>query len=380
MTKDPHGTALSFTRPTWVEINQANLAANFRLVKQLVGAQVKILAAVKADAYGHGMEPMARALAGCGADVLGVASADEALALSQAGIRTPVLILGLVSTDAERRRAVSVSAEVTVADYSGARLLQRAVPAGRRVVVHVKVDTGMGRLGMWHSEAVAQVRKIKALSRLTIGGLYTHLSSADTDARFTREQIRRLEAIVNELAGVGIRIPLVHAANSSAVLRQPAAFFTMVRPGLMLYGMSPLAAGRTRAWLKPVLSFKTRIAFLKTVGKGRSISYGRTFIAPRRTLIATIPVGYADGYRREFSSQARVLVRGRYARVVGRVCMDQTMIDVGHIPGVHVGDSVVLIGSQAGKRITAEQLAAWAHTIPYEITCAISRRVPRIYR
>jgi alanine racemase len=248
------------------------------------------------------------------------------------------------------------------------------------VPVHVKIDTGMGRIGIAPEEAADFVEALRKLPGIDVQGLMTHFADADLrDKGYASKQLDRFESLIAELHVRGIDIPVRHAANSAAILDYRRALFTMVRPGLMLYGYNPLEAGADKADLKPVLSLVTRIAFLKNVPAGIPISYGRTFTTKRRSLIATLPIGYADGYSRSLSNSGEVIVRGVRVPVVGRVCMDMCMIDVTDVAGVCEGDNVVLIGTQGSERITAHDIAVKTGTIAYEVLCGIGSRVPRVY-
>jgi alanine racemase len=300
--------------------------------------------------------------------------------LRRAGIDAPILMMGsLFPEQAEALTALRLTPVIYTMDT--ARALSRAAQKLKTTVsVHVKIDTGMGRIGIAPEEADGFITLLRGLPDIDIQGLMTHFADADLrDKEFASKQMDRFGALVRRLSEKGIPVPLIHAANSAAVLDYQRALFTMVRPGLMLYGYSPLEAGAARADLLPVLSLVTRIAYLKRVAAGISISYGRTFITKRDSLIATLPIGYADGFSRGLSNRGEVLIRGRRAPVVGRVCMDMCMADVTDIPGVSEGDDTVLIGSQSRERITAEEIAAKIGTIPYEVLCGISGRVPRIY-
>ncbi|MBU1924808.1 MAG: alanine racemase [Candidatus Omnitrophica bacterium] len=367
---------------TWVEINLRNLVYNFHQVKKIVGKNIKILAPVKANAYGHGIVETAKILAYCGADYLGVANTEEAQVLKRAGLKTPILILGAMFSSSEIKQALKLNVRVTVPDYRTARLLDRwaRLLGKKKVPVHIKIDTGMGRIGVWHTAAEDFIVKVAKLNRIFIEGLYTHFSSADTDMAFTGKQVEIFEGLLRRLKAKKIEIPFKHASNSSAVGRLRDLSLNMVRPGIMLYGMYPHKNLEEFFDLKPVLSFKSRIVYLKDVAAGRSISYGRTFTARANTRVATVAVGYADGYMRALSNRAKVIIRNKYARVIGRVCMDQIMVDVGHIPKVKIGDEVILIGAAGKKRVSAEDLAKICSTIPYEISCAISERIPRFFK
>jgi alanine racemase len=270
----------------------------------------------------------------------------------------------------------------TVFTIAGVRALsEAAVKLQTTVAVHIKIDTGMGRIGIAPEDAPRLIAEIRGFNGVEIQGLMTHFADADLcNKQFASQQMERFERLLKTLDADGIAIPVRHAANSAAVLDFPRALFTMVRPGLMLYGYNPLEKGATlQADLQPVLSLVTRIAFLKKVPAGVPVSYGRTFVTGRESIIATLPIGYADGYSRGLSNKAEVLVRGVRAPIVGRVCMDMCMIDVTDIPGVTEGEDVVLIGSQGSERITADEIAAKTGTIAYEVLCGISSRVPRVY-
>jgi len=251
---------------------------------------------------------------------------------------------------------------------------------GHKAKVHIKIDTGMGRMGIWHEEALNLVKKVSAESGMILEGIYTHFSSAGRDDFFTAYQIEAFEKLLSSIEKNWIKIPLRHAANSIATVDFHRAHLNLVRPGLVIYGMYPKHTFPRIIKLKPALELKTRVVFIKDTPPGRSISYGRTFITHKHTKIATLPIGYADGYGRKLSNKAEVLIRGRRARVVGKITMDQTMVDVGHINGVKMGDEVVLIGKQGREEIRAENLARMAESIAYEVVCGISNRVPRVYK
>lgn len=366
-------------RPTAAMIDLCALDHNFEEVKRRVGGR-KILAVVKAQAYGHGAVRVSRRLLALGADMLGVALVEEGKELRDAGIDAPILVMGAMFPE---QAAAAVSLRLTPAIFtpSLAQALSDAARALKtKAAVHVKIDTGMGRIGVSPEGAPRLIAEMKKMDGLEVRGLMTHFADADLrDKQFASKQMGRFETLIKALEAGGIDIPVRHAANSAAVLDFGRALFTMVRPGLMLYGYNPLEAGAEAADLRPALSLVTRIAFLKTVPAGTPISYGRTFVTERESVIATLPIGYADGYGRGLSNKGEALVRGARARVAGRVCMDMCMIDVTGIPGVREGDEVVLIGSQNGERITADELAAKTGTIAYEVLCGVSSRVPRIY-
>jgi alanine racemase len=363
-------------RPTWAEINCRNLVWNFKQVKKIVGPSTKIMACVKADAYGHGLVPIARALVSCGADYLSVASVDEAIRLRDERITVPVVVLGAaLKTDIEPLVRYRITPTICSFDVASA-LNRRAAHARKPLAIHVKVDTGMGRIGVLAHNAFGFVQRLIALKHLCIEGICTHLACTDTDTQFTRHQISLFNSLKKQLEAAGIRIAFFHAANSLGAIDYPESRFNMVRPGLVLYGLHPrypLAVA-----LRPVLALKTRVVFYKRVPKGYGISYGRTYVTRRPTTIVTVPLGYGDGYPRNLSNRAPVLIGARRFTISGRICMDQIMVDVGDHRIRH-GQEVVLIGRQGNEVITAEALAGLADTIPYEIVCGLGSRVPRVY-
>lgn len=364
-------------RPTWAEINLRSLDYNFNLVKRLVGAKVKILVPVKADAYGHGIIVISKRLEKLGVDYLGVASIDEGIALRENKIKNPILVLSPIFPDGVEA-VLKHNLIPSVCTWELAlKLNQQAARRNQKAPIHIKVDTGMQRVGIDHHSARKFIRRVSGLKNIIIEGIFTHFPCADNKPAFTREQIKMFEALIQELEKEGIHILLKHASNSLGVLDYPAGHFNMVRPGLMVYGLSP--RDRVRHTLLPVLSLKTRIAYIKDVEKGKGVSYGHTYVTCRRTRLATLAVGYGDGYPRSLSNKAFCLIGGKRARIVGRVCMDQMMADVTDIRGVKAGQEVILIGKQKGESVSAEELAVLAGTIPYEIVCNLGHRVPRIY-
>jgi len=364
-------------RPTVATIDLGALAHNYTEAARRADGR-NVLSVVKAQAYGHGAVPVARKLVELGSAMLGVALVEEGRDLRDAGITVPILVMGPVFPE-QAEEIVRAKLTPAVFTQEQARALSAAVAGTTaKVAVHVKVDTGMGRIGVGAEEALAFITTISGLPGISVEGLMTHFADADLrDKAFAASQLDRFEALLRSLELKGMSIPLRHAANSAAVLEYDRALLTMVRPGLMLYGYNPLESGTT-VDLRPVLSLTTRIAFVKEVPAGVPISYGRTFVSKRESLIATIPIGYADGYGRGLSNKGEALVRGVRVPVAGRVCMDMTMLDVTGVPGVAEGDEVVLIGRQGGQRITADDIAAKTGTIAYEVLCGISGRVPRI--
>ncbi len=370
-------------RPTWLEVDLDAIAHNTRLIKQVIGPEVALMAVLKADGYGHGAVKVARTALNNGAVYCGVASLNEAAALRAANIDAPILILGYTPAW-HAREALLRDVTVTLYDLDVARAFSRAaIDLQRPARVHIKIDTGMGRLGVLPPDAVAFINAVAALPGIAIEGLFTHFSCADSDPAFTRLQLARLLQIVHS-PNLKLQNPKwIHAANSAATLALPDTRLNMTRVGLALYGLSPFGADQTElpeaiAHLRPALAWKTTISQVKTLPDGAPVSYGATYRCQGERRIAVIPVGYADGFRRAPQHFGEVLVRSRRAPIVGRVCMDQTMIDVTDIPGVRMGDEVVLIGRQGHERITAEDVAARLGTINYEVVSAILPRVPRV--
>ena len=368
------------TRPAWIEVDFKAVAENLKFLRHRIGVR-KIMGTVKANAYGHGLVEVARFLEREGIDMLGVSILDEATQLRQAGIRSPILIMGTILAE-EADRAVELNVIPTLNSFTVAESINEAGRRrSRKIVAHVKVDTGMGRFGELPERTIEYFNRLRTLEYLRIDGIYTHFSNADEqDDPFTRKQIETFKQVIDTLMEKGFHIPVQHAANSAAILNYPESYFTMVRPGNTLYGLYPSDKVDKCIPLKPALSWKSRILTRKDIPGGWSVSYGRTYVAPEAKKIAIIPVGYADGYSRHFSNRGQVLIHGRRAPIIGLICMDQFMIDVSGIPEATVGDEVVLIGRQRGDQITADDLAKALGTINYEIICGISCRVPRIYR
>jgi alanine racemase len=369
-------------RPTWVEIDLNAIASNTRHIKSLVGPNVQVMAALKADAYGHGALKVARTVLHNGASMLGVATVSEAAPLREANITAPILVFGYVPLW-QMREAICLDVSVTLYSTETAYALSRAaLDLSKMVKVHVKIDTGMGRLGIHHeqlNEIIALMRLIKLLPGLELEGLYTHFSQADAeDKTHAYLQLDRFQHILHALRELGLRPPMVHAANSAATLTLPAAHFDMVRPGIAIYGLHPSPSVRLPDSFRPALSFKTQVSQVKWLPAGEGISYGSTYITTRPTLVAVLPVGYADGFRRAPTTWGSVLVHGQQAPILGHVCMDQCMVDVTHIPQTRMGDEVVLIGRQGETTLTAENVAERLGTINYEVVSEILARVPRV--
>jgi alanine racemase len=386
LSKIPDRRSLILDGRTWAEVSLAALGANFHAVQKHVGTAVTICAVVKADGYGHGAVECALALEAEGAPWLGVTDAAEGRALRSAGIWTRVLLMtGIWKGEEDGIVAHNLTPTVWEAWH-----IERLEKAARKqqvnLPVHLKVDTGMNRLGATVGALPQLCEKLAACRHLHLEGVSTHFASAEVlDAEDAPRQMQRFEQALAVLAEHGLHPPLVHMGNSAAVSARPDTWKTMVRPGILLYGYSLpiLRNGESTPPpslpLAPVLTWKTRVLTVKDVAAGEAVGYMGSYVTKEPSRIAVLPVGYADGYPRLLSNRARVIVRGEYARVVGRVSMDLTTVDVGHIPDVAVGDEVILIGAHNGKNVDAVELARLCESVPYEILCGISQRVPRVY-
>jgi alanine racemase len=371
-------------RPTWAEIDLEALAANFNIVKNHVGPDVNVMTVVKANAYGHGATECAPRLEREGANWFGVALPEEGIELRDAGITKPILCLaGFWSGQAETliaRNLVPVVYRLDVIEAFDRAARERGVVAD----VHVKIDTGMGRLGVRFDEVSEFASALKGFPNIRIDGLMTHFAAADEPScgPLTQDQIDRFDGAAVVFRAHGFTPTYQHLANSAGIFGQPGAWGNMVRPGGVLYGLwrDILAPGDRAQDFQPVMSLHSRIALLKWVPPGETVGYGCTFEASRKTLVATIPIGYDDGYMRALSNRGHAIIRGVYATVIGRISMDLTLIDVTNVPGVQQDDEVILMGHDAGLAVSAEDLAKTASTLSYEITCGIGERVPRVYR
>ncbi len=369
-------------RPVWAEVDLTAIAHNIGILRGATRSGAMFMAVVKANAYGHGVIPVAHEAIAAGADRLGVATIEEAVQLAQAGITAPIHVLSEIPNDpADMCAALDHGFILTICRAETARAVDAAA-AGRRAKVHVKVDTGMNRLGIPYNPetVVAFVQTLLNCKNIDVEGIFTHFATADDPASdFAQIQLTRFTAALDELARRGICPPIKHAANSAAIIDLPESHLDMVRAGIAIYGLSPSPALAGRVDLRPALSLKSRISFVKDVSAGEGISYGHSFKTSRPSQIATLPLGYADGYSRILSNKTQVLVGGLKAPNVGTICMDQFMVDVTDIPNVAAGTEIVLIGSQNGETISADDIAARLGTINYEVVCMLSARVPRIY-
>jgi len=365
---------------TYIEVDLDAIAHNVRAIKTHIGPDVMLIAVVKANAYGHGAVEVARTALRHGASRLAVARAAEGIHLRQAGITAPILVMNY-TLPGEIEAACAHDLMLTVADRASVETVSALTGRlGRRLPVHVKIDTGMGRFGLLPDEALPFVEHAAGLPGVWIEGLYTHFAVADlADKDYTRHQFRVFEAVRAQLAAANHAIPVCHVANSAAALDLSEMRLDAVRAGIAIYGLRPSTEVDPAVPLRPALALKSHVARVRTLPAGASISYGRTYITPHAMPVALIPVGYGDGYHRLLSNRGAVLINGQRAPIVGRVCMDQFVVDVSGAGPVALGDEVVLIGSQGEARITADEVAAWAETINYEVTTGLLPRAPRVY-
>jgi len=369
--------------PVWVETDLKALDHNIKEICRVVGPGVEVMAVVKANAYGHGLVEVSRTVLAGGANRIAVARSAEGVELRRAGVTAPILVLGYTPPGLIPE-VVEYGLEQTIHERDYALLVDGlAAGLGARLPVHLKVDTGMGRIGVvaGSGSTVREIKEMASLPNLDPVGIFTHFAAADeADRSYTIRQLEIFHHLLAALEREGLHFTLRHAANSAGLIGFPESRLNLVRAGIIIYGLYPSEqVDRGSISLKPVMSFKTRVVQVKEVGPGASLSYGCTYITPRASTIATLSVGYADGYSRQLSSRGEVLVRGRRAPVVGRVCMDQCLVDVSGIPGVAAGDEVVLFGRQGGQELAVEEVARWIGTINYEVVCMVAARVPRIY-
>lgn len=364
------------------EIDTSALLHNISQVRKKVGKNVKIMPVIKANAYGHGAAEVAHVLEN-DADFFAVAVVEEAAELRNIGIKKPIIILSYVSPKLYPE-VIENDVTLTIFGTETARILsEEAKRAGKISKIHIAVDTGMNRIGFYCSdEAAENIKEISKMPNLFIEGIFSHFATADeVNKEFSVKQKNKFMGFCNKLENEGIKIPIKHICNSAAVMDFDDCYFDMVRSGIITYGLYPSDEVNKKALdLMPALSLKSHVSFIKTVKKGEGISYGQTYIADRDMPVATIPVGYADGYPRLLSNKGRVLINGRFAPILGRVCMDQMMVDISHIKNVSVEDIVTLIGRDGNEVITCEEIASLAQTINYEVICSIGKRVPRIYK
>jgi alanine racemase len=366
-------------RPVWAEIDLAALRHNLKAIRRLIGPRVRQMAVVKAEAYGHGGLEVARTAVRAGADWLGVALPEEGIALREGGLTAPILVFAPLQVE---QAAVFLEYQLTATVCMiepVVALARLATKRGQAAPVHVKVDTGMGRIGLTPREAEKFIKKLTLIPGIVIDGVYSHLATADqANKEYAETQAVRFSNLVQRLDVAGLLPANVHLANSAGVLELPQTHYNMVRTGIMLYGLYPSSeVDQGKIALRPILSLKTKVVYVKKVSLGTGISYGQRYHTKEEATIATLPLGYADGWARQLESQAEVLIGGKKYPIVGAICMDQCMVDLGR-DSAEIGTEVVLIGQQGRARITADEIAAKLGTINYEVTCMISDRVPRI--
>ncbi|HLZ36140.1 MAG TPA: alanine racemase [Nitrospira sp.] len=374
-------TSTANLHTTYASVNLAALSHNLSRIQDRLTAGSGVMAVVKANAYGHGAVEISRALVQQGISRLAVASVKEGMALREAGITADILVL----VDLFDEHIPDLLAHRLTPVITAPRLLPTLAKAAEErnlsFPIHIKIDTGMGRLGFSPNDVATLFDGLSAWKSLRVEGFMTHLADSDgDDPGHAEQQLKIFQRLLDQLRERGANIPIVHAANSAACIRFPQSHFSLVRPGIMLYGYHTLPDNVPCPVLKPVLSLRTTVMQLRTIETGESVSYNRTFVAKRKTRIAVLPVGYADGYSRRLSNNGFVLINGKRAPIAGLVCMDMTMVDVTDIAPVEAGDEATLIGRQGGDAIWADDIAEWTGTIPYEVLCAIGPRVPRLYQ
>lgn len=376
---------MEYLHPVWAEVDLGKIVHNYREVRRLVGSQVKIMAVVKANAYGHGAVEVAKSLVRAGADCFGVANMNEAVQLREARIKEPILILGWLPPE-DYERALQYGITLAIFSQEEAEELSRiSISMGKKALVHLKVDTGMGRLGFRpERQSSEEIKEILTLPGLDIEGVFTHFAKADEeDQTYTKKQLQLFKEFITWLEmDTGFKFRLKHCANSAAIIDYPEAYFDLVRPGIILYGLPPSAEVHLeKIELRQAMALRARISLVKKVPAGTVISYGGCYVTTKESIIATLPLGYADGYSRLLSDKAEVLYRGERAPLVGRICMDQLMFEATDLKNeVHKGDVVTLLGQDGPNFISVDELAEILGTINYEVVCAISHRVPRVFR
>ena len=364
-------------------VNLEAIRNNLLEVKKKIGDWTKLMVIIKADAYGHGAVGLAKSIGdGSGVDYYGVAIIEEAVELRRAGINKPILVLGYTPRE-QYQLVVAYDVAQTIFQYEMAEALsEEAKRQGKTAKIHIKLDTGMSRIGFADTkESVSEIKRIAALPNIEIEGLFSHFARADeTDRTPTEEQLKRYIAFYSLLEQKNIMIPIRHIANSAGIIEFPKAYFNMVRCGIATYGIYPSDMVNKDAMnLIPAMELKTHVVYVKELEEGVGISYGATYITRRKTKVATIPVGYADGYSRNLSNVGKVIIHGQYAPIIGRICMDQFMVDVSDIAEVKQGDIVTLLGRDKEAYISVEELAQWSHSFAYELVCTIGKRIPRVY-
>ncbi|WP_425447118.1 alanine racemase [Dethiothermospora halolimnae] len=373
---------LDKVRPVWAEINLDNLAHNIKEVRRVIDKGAMVTAVVKADGYGHGATTIAKTFLENGGDRLAVATLSEAIELRKSGIKAPILLLGY-NPDSQVKEAIEYDITQTIYTYEQAKSISiEGEKQNKAAKIHIKVDTGMSRLGFLpEKESIKDIERIFSLPNLEIEGIFTHFAVADEkDKTETKEQYKKYSWIINELEKLEINIPIKHVANSATVIDIPEYSLDMVRAGIMLYGLYPsVEVNKEKVKLKPAMTLKARISNVKTLPKGKGISYGHIYKTNKETKVGTIPIGYADGFTRMLTGKGEVGIKGKRAEVIGRICMDQCMIDITDIDNVNIGDEVILFGDGTNNSPHIDEIADKLNTINYEIVCMVNRRVPRVY-
>ncbi len=363
---------------SWIEINLGAIEYNLEQIKRKIGKN-KILACIKADGYSHGATPVANAIKKK-VEFFGVATIKEAIALRDAGIKKPTLILGTILPE-DASAVIKNDLIATVCTIALAKALSEEAKERKKIAkIHIKVDTGMGRIGIRPVNAIEFIKKVKAFPNLFLEGLFSHFPAAETDKSFSQKQIRIFKDLITGLKESQIEFPFYHIANSPAILNLPGSYFNLVRPGIVLCGIYPSRKIKKTIKLKPALSLKSRVVFIQEKEKGDSISYGRTYRAKERRTVVTLPIGYADGVDRKLSNKGVILIDGKRCPIIGAICMDQLMVDATGIKNLKIGDEAVLIGKQKKERISVEEIAETIDTVPQEIVSRLGKRLPRIYK
>jgi len=367
-------------RPAWIEIDLSALEHNYKFIRRKINSETKIAAVVKANAYGHGAAKVAKKLSQLGVEYFCVGSPDEGIELREAGIKKPILVLAEV-LDSQYQDIIKGDLIQTAASINTLKALnQVGIKANKIIKVHLKFDTGMGRIGFFPEDLLEIYQLAEKLKNIKVEGVFSHFARADEkNKEFSFKQLKRFKSALNKIKAAGFKLPQLHIANSAAVIDLAKTSLDLVRPGIMLYGLLPSNQLKNEAYLKPLLSFKTRIVQLRTLPAGSAVSYGSTYTTEKDERIAVLPIGYKDGYPRLLSNQGEVLINGKRAPIRGRVCMGQTIVSVEQIENVEVGDEVVLIGKQSKEEISATEIADLVGTINYEIICNLSERLKRIY-
>ncbi len=368
-------------RPVWAEINLDTIATNTKNIKKLIGDK-ELIAIVKADCYGHGAVDVVPTLLESGASRLAVAMLTEAIELRENNINAPIVILGYTPLYLGEE-LINYDIEQTVYDLDYAKELSKiAISLNKKAKIHIAIDTGMGRIGFLPGDdTVKTINEVYNLEGLEVIGIYSHFSTSDEkDKTYANEQLFKFKKVMGDLKAIGIEIPLKHISNSGAIIDMPETYLNGVRPGIILYGYYPSnEVSKDNISVKPALTLKAKIAHVKELHKDMYISYGKTFKTNKKTIVATLPIGYGDGYPRALSENAKVIVNGKFASILGRICMDQCMIDVTDIENVKTGDEVIILGEEGDLKFNADDMAKALGTINYEILCRIKSRIPRVY-